>query len=332
MNIRICDINIGIMLAQEIAKILINYRKRNNLSQSVLANQLGLTQATVSRIERGRQTPKPSHIERILGLIPEDVSKSSYLNKWQEDQNKQSTSLKKMFVADYEKYKSGWNYFKASLPFGGKSGGDILVVKELQKQKHLGILIGDSVGHGLAASYMSFALEFGYTTIASAFTPSLLSPKLFDRLFAMAITETPGHWRGEPSIITLQIDLESSHVSFINRGMPYPIKISSSNPELLNEHRASAFGLKKITHASTNSLFLESGESLLLYSDGFLDLVPEKEITTIIQKLSRLFKGDSRAIGRNIIRHMESNIKERALTDDVSFLIISKAKKGRRHG
>ena len=130
-------------------------------------------------------------------------------------------------------------------------------------------------------------------------------------------------------MIVLQVDMDGSFISLINRGMPYPILLDGDKSVYITEKRASAFSLENVTAATSVVQLLAPGQSIILYSDGLLDLVPENEILPIMQRLSRMFKGDSRAIGRNLIRYMEKTATQKEISDDVSFLIISKAKKGK---
>lgn len=51
------------MQAKELAKILKDYRERNNLSQIDMAKRLDFTQATISRIEAGKQLPRKEQIK-----------------------------------------------------------------------------------------------------------------------------------------------------------------------------------------------------------------------------------------------------------------------------
>lgn len=50
---------------------LINYRKENNLTQTDLAKKLGLTQQTISRLEKNKINPS-------LGFVKENLKKLGY--------------------------------------------------------------------------------------------------------------------------------------------------------------------------------------------------------------------------------------------------------------
>ncbi len=208
------------MEPKDLAKMMKGYRERNGLTQGDLAKRLAFTQATISRIEAGIQNPRPAQIKKIAELVWTD-----HAQEMEENDASKSTDERGAvaFLENYANYaKSGWNSFKASRPHGS-TGGDVVLVKELKKNSQLGVLVGDSVGHGATSTYMSFALEFAYNAIASALNPIMLSPEFFDKSLALGIVKTARAWRGEPSMIVLQVDMDGSFISLINRGMPYPI-------------------------------------------------------------------------------------------------------------
>lgn len=315
------------MAPKDLAQVLKDYRSRHGLSQGDLARRLDFTQATVSRIEAGKQVPREKQIRKILDLILPD-SNSLVLGLAQKNATEEKAPIP--FLEDYLTFaRLEWNCFRASRPYDS-AGGDVLLISELKRNSRVGILVGDSVGHGKSSSYMSFALEFAYDAIASVFNPQLLSPELFDRAMATAIVKTAKDWRGEPSMIILQLDLETSQVAFVNRGMPYPILLEGEKSTLITEKRAGAFSLQQIFSANLSfNQPLTPGQSIFLYSDGLLDLLPEDTLLPTMQKLNKVFKGDSRAIGRNLIRHIEKN-QNKTISDDVSFLVISRAMKRKK--
>ncbi len=319
------------MQAKDLAKILKDYRERNEISQIDMAKRLSFTQATISRIEAGKQLPRKAQIRKILDLVlaNSELMKAQFESNFEEVG---SFSNKIVFNENYYAYhKSEWNCFMASRPHGSATGGDVLLLRELKKHSQIGVLVGDSVGHGTSSAYMSFALEFAYTAIASMLNPMLLNPELFDKAIATGIVKTAKNWRGEPSMIILQLDMEKAQLSLVNRGMPHPILMDGEKANFITEKRASAFSLQNISSAKLSfDQKFEPAQSIFLYSDGLLDLIPENNLLQTMQKLNKVFKGDSRAIGRNLIRQMEKNSADKQF-DDVSFTIISRAIKRKKN-
>jgi transcriptional regulator with XRE-family HTH domain len=317
--------------AEDLAKLVVGYRERNGLSQLELADRLGLTQATVSRIESGTQLPRKDRLEHLLNLIMHESLGPGVelINALKRDEQPNETEL--IFNENYTNFysKSDWSCFYVNRQLG-PTGGDVILVKDLIKKSKVGILVADSVGHGQSAAYMAVALEFAYSTIASMMAPDILSPEFFERALGLGIAKTGSSWRGEPSIELIQLDLEKNTLSIVNRGMPYPLLMDSDRCHFLTDHRASAFGLKQYTRSEgTLDLKLEAGQSILFYTDGLLDLMEETSLSTVMQRQNRLFKGDARAIGRNLIRKIKQTHTEKDVPDDISFLILSRAKKGK---
>lgn len=309
------------MTPKELAKIVKEYREKTGLSQGELANKLAFTQATISRIESAKQLPRASQLEKLLQLMGTPMRPPA---------KSDPTTDNLIFQENYSQFLKGeWNCFWVNRQFG-QVGGDVVLVKELEKNQQIGVLIGDSVGHGHTSAYMSFALEFAYSTIASMMSSALLSPSFFERALGMGIAKTGSSWRGEPSIELIQLDLRTSTLSMINRGMPYPILLESDKASHLTTHRAPAFSLEERTvSGGTLRQSLEPGQSVLFYTDGLLDLVQESELTVTMQRLNRLFRGDARALGRNLIRSFQKNPQTKKVTDDVSFLIVSRTRKAK---
>ncbi|MBK5263219.1 MAG: helix-turn-helix transcriptional regulator [Peptostreptococcaceae bacterium] len=60
-------------LKYEIIRLLIEYRKRNEISQTDFANKIGVKQQMVSRFEKGDVDPRLSFISKIIGGMNYDV-------------------------------------------------------------------------------------------------------------------------------------------------------------------------------------------------------------------------------------------------------------------
>ena len=58
----------------EPGKLLREVRKRNQVKQSVLADQMGTTQSVISRYERGERSPSVAYLEKALATMGEELS------------------------------------------------------------------------------------------------------------------------------------------------------------------------------------------------------------------------------------------------------------------
>lgn len=320
------------MEAKELAKLIKDYRQKKGISQSDLADAVGLTQATVSRMEAGIQKPRAAQEMTILDFIGSSLrgEATTEINLRPQPAKDVTISSNLMFVEHYSNlHKNTWNYFWAERPQDASTGGDLIAIKELDRSS-LSIMIADSVGHGSQSAYMSFALEMTFQTITSTASPHLVTPDYIDRSLAIGIANTGRSWRGEPSIGLINIDLQNGVIDIINRGLPYPLLLVGDKPREINQGRAAAYALNQIsTPTKSHSDKIESGQSLLFFTDGLLDMIDIEDFRTQIAKLNRLFKGDSKAIGKNIIRLLQNSKVANSAKDDVSFFIISKNKKVR---
>jgi ribosome-binding protein aMBF1 (putative translation factor) len=61
-------------VAEQIARLLIGYRQRNDLTQAQLASQLGMKESAVSRLESGEHVPNFSTLARIAEACDVDVA------------------------------------------------------------------------------------------------------------------------------------------------------------------------------------------------------------------------------------------------------------------
>jgi transcriptional regulator with XRE-family HTH domain len=315
------------MEPKDLAKLIKEYRQKRGVSQVGLADAVGLTQATISRMEAGLQSPRPSHEETILLHIGDQPLSASVkpIDQLQSEHSEKNL----VFIEHYINLaKNSWNCFWAERPQGSTTGGDLIVVKELIKGEKLGVLIADSVGHGPQSAYMAFALELTYHTLTSVLSPTFITTEFVDRSLAVGITTTGKSWKGEPSIGLMNISLKTGKFDLINRGLPYPMILTSDKVRQIIQGRASAYSLDSVTSQSEqHSDLIDFGQTLIFFTDGFLDLINEEDFQNQLQKLNRLFKGDSKAIGKNIIRILQQSKNSRNAKDDISFLVLSKNKK-----
>lgn len=343
------------IVSSNVADILKQYRALQKISQAELSERLGVTQATVSRVESGKQDVSRSTLEKIKKLVGKVLG-----SKIQEDEigldldQDLSESVEfdfseapifgvdesyRMLVRPESKVegallKEGLNYSFTMYEVGGVGGDIVKVTPNTSRNSMKSIFIlGDAVGHGWQSAYMSFALEFGYETLMSTYREEIISPVLLESALNSAILKTSNKWKGEPSLIMGTVNYGNSAVDFINRGMPHPILRRGSEVEYLRESRYKAIDLieRSIQAKQVSSIELNLGDSIMFYSDGLIDLIDEGDLLTDFKSASGLFKGDSKAISKSIQRSIEKYIKlEHHFADDVSFLIISKSKKRKR--
>ncbi len=292
-----------------------------NLSQLELAQKLGVTQATVSRIESKKQSLTDEIAKKILQLVKKEVSK-----------NKQFVSQNvEINIADFNRIEfeesSGdlekrWNYYFATNK-DFKENSDLIVIKNVNKFQKAPFLFGDMTGHGRDSAYMSFGIRFAFESMMGMFSQSVITTELINAFLGLGILRTKQFWKESPSLITGLISIEKNQIELTNQGMPYPIYFSEKGCSFIKHQRYPAIDINKgISNNVTPSIItIAEGDSIIICTDGLFDVIPEDEIAKYIENTLSYFRGDSKAIGKNILRFITKN--NRKIKDDISFLILS---------
>ena len=345
-------------MAKRLSTILKEYRKKNKFSQLSLAIKLGVTQATISRIESSRQDASDETFSKIIelideasGLKEEKTRKELPFEIFSDSQINNFKIKSSLFHPDTFNFFSGRPILKeegVSLKEGfnlsysiyGDSvfGGDFVryISGTARTSLKSSFILGDTVGHGMGSHYMAFALEFGFESIVSTYNESILSPILIENIISKSIAKTSDKWKGEPSLVVGEINYVNSSVDFINRGMPFPIMRKGQRVELVKEGRYKAVNFEEsISNAkSSTTIGLSHGDTIMFLSDGLADLFEDKEIVDIFKSSSRLFAGDSKAISKSFQRAIEKKAEqskfERKEMDDMSFFVVSRRSKKKR--
>ncbi len=302
--------------------IIKKHRGETGHSQKQVADILGVKQATVSRIESGLIFPSEKLAEKIKSLSLKEAQREEPIGRRINLNQAIKTSTYGVI-----------NVSHLLVPYSDRSG-DYCSVDKLRGDK-CNVILADSVGHGVDASRMSFALEFGYKTILSTINPYLVSPDIVQKALREAIASTGKDWLGPPALITGLLDTKSGLIEIINSGQPAPLcfnnnEVISLEPTSANE---SDLGLRENIKMNT---VLKPGGSLALYTDGFLELFSQPEQQGLKERFLRAakaFKGDSRAILINllgalkILKDNELNIKQ--ISDDITIMVITRTRDSR---
>ena len=311
----------------KILEELKKYRLSQKISQAHMAEKLQTTQATISRIESGKQRPSKETLEKIKELITSREQDTQGFNSEQIDDPYFTPKAQiKSSILDNEGINYSYVVFEAYGP-----GGDLCKIKSLSKRKESIFIVADAVGHGESAASMSFALEYGFETALSTLNEDIISLHLLDSVLSLALRNTQKKWKGEPSIIIGTIEHKTGNLSFLNSGLPYPIQKRVQNKSrYVNEKRYRALNLKteKLEKKIENSISISHGDAIIFYTDGVVDLLEENVLFTEFENASKLFKGDARAIAENLQRVIEYEISKKNIDiDDLSYMIISRKAK-----
>jgi serine phosphatase RsbU (regulator of sigma subunit) len=301
----------GGYVRESLGEQLIEYRSKYKITQVELAEILGITQASISRIESGIQTSARTE-HNILSKMKEI--------KHPKRKENEKSGLKYKNVQKDLKLKDFTISYLLRSELGG--GGDYCnVVGYDRPTGMINFSIGDAVGHGSTAKHMASALEFGYISILSTLHPDLKTAQNIERLLSKAIMIGSSIFSGPPSVTLGTLHLHNGKVEIINAG----------NPPILHFHRDGEY--KKIDHKPLRpalqlkyllppceplTIQLSEGESLVLLTDGLLQLQNYK---SHLSKFTRRFKGDSKTI---CSRFADTLSTSENLSDDTTVLVITR--------
>ena len=151
--------------------------------------------------------------------------------------------------------------------------GDIYDVARIDEQ-HIGFYVADAVGHSIPAALLTIfvkqALQMRQTIENSyrIFTPAEVMKNLNQK---MAGQKLSGY-----QFVTCcycLLDLKTAQVTFARAGHPYPILLRKGRPPQQLETRGSLLGVFENAEFVQQTVQLQSGDKLLLYSDGAESLI-----------------------------------------------------------
>lgn len=151
---------------------------------------------------------------------------------------------------------------------GNNIGGDLYDIVQLD-DRHLGVVIADAAGHGVAAAMLSVLFKHHLELVDERRVPRMPGAVLAHvnrRLHADM--STPG------AFITaayLLLDRHSGHLRVASAGHPPCIWAGSDGRSRLLERTGPALGIEADARYHEVSVELAPGDRLLLYTDGALD-------------------------------------------------------------
>lgn len=302
------------------------FRLTSGLSQADVARLLGVRQATVSRIESGRMLPSPELAEKIKNLpmkgpVRRELPSPAKLRVRQEMKTIKANGFSVTYIG-------------LSLE---EQSGDYCSVDQLTSNK-LSFVLADTVGHGINASGMSFAIEFGYKVVLSVINPSLIQASVLEAGIRGAISKTQKSWMGPPSLISGTFDVTSGLMEFVNSGQPIPYMFKDGNVREVrpqaNRVLTSMAGYWEPQIQDTLVEMIEPGDAILLFSDGFAELVPylhkqQSDIKSRFLRAAKLLRGDSEAILMNVLNLSGTSheVEPDSFSDDATALLIARKRK-----
>jgi GAF domain-containing protein/anti-sigma regulatory factor (Ser/Thr protein kinase) len=150
---------------------------------------------------------------------------------------------------------------------GVQVGGDWYTARVLDAEQHIGVSVGDVVGHGLDAVTTMSQLRSALEAAALAESDPADVLALLDR-YAQGV---PG--ASCATAAYARVDAASGRVHYACAGHPYPLLVTPDGEvELLTDGRSAPLGIEPAdTPGPSGEAELPAGSLLVLYSDGLIE-------------------------------------------------------------
>lgn len=319
--------------------IIINYDINDYKEKTELSSQK-LTTSVIAAIRNYEHIDEiwrlNSHLEqkvadRVADLNNANKKLTETLEEIESDQEAGRVMQSKLFPMEKKKIDS--YLFSSKLYPSLRLSGDFLDYFEIEKN-HIGFFIADVSGHGVSSAIITFLLRDFFHNILTQFKENgdkrILSPEeVCKKLNEDILTENLGKYF---TIFYGVINIQENTMCYINCGQfPYPFIIDlSKNIEedgaiSIIKGKNTPVGLFKKPIFRQQMLSLPEYFKLILFSDGVLEILPEKEISKKEEKLYSIFKKDKNAGVEAIIESLGLE-KRVSFPDDLTFLIMEKQK------
>lgn len=194
--------------------------------------------------------------------------------------------------------------------------GDFYQATGLEDDRTL-ILMGDIEGHGVTSGLIAFLMTTIHKEIARSVS---VSPgTLLTRLNQELCLEIGTH---SMTAISILVDHKRKIITYARGGHPFPIlfKKDCKTKEILQENSGQLLGILDSITFSEKEISIESGDILLMYSDGLLGSTTHP----LVHTLSTLPCDQHRMDGmkREIEKFVEYMVSSSKVQDDISYLLL----------
>ena len=197
---------------------------------------------------------------------------------------------------------------------GLAAGGDWYDVIALGGGR-VALVIGDVAGHGLdAASLMgqlrtavrAYALEGHAPAVVAERTDALMQEVAEDQM---------------ATLLFVALDVEARSATIVSAGHPPPITIGARGSRLLDVRLAPPLGFAPRTRFRESTASLETGDTLLLYTDGLIDR-PDLAIDEGLRRVLSAAEADRDADPEELCDRVLSAMVSGDASDDIAMLAL----------
>ncbi|OHB57092.1 MAG: hypothetical protein A2173_04200 [Planctomycetes bacterium RBG_13_44_8b] len=202
--------------------------------------------------------------------------------------------------------------------------GDIYDITRID-ETHIGFYLADAVGHSMPAALLTMflkqSIQMRQTTGREykVFSPLEVMQNLNQKMFAQ-------HLRGcqFATCCYFLLNTETLLLDYCRAGHPYPILLRKNNSPVQLQTRGSLLGVFEDAKFEQASVQLDSGDKLILYSDGAEPFMGTKLNEEVI-RFEREFASLAELPAKQLADKFEKLVKQSRETgeaDDISLIVL----------
>jgi sigma-B regulation protein RsbU (phosphoserine phosphatase) len=221
----------------------------------------------------------------------------------------------------------GFEFSSVFIPYEWVSG-DIYDVQRID-ENHIGFYTADVVGHGVPAALLTIfitqAIRMRETTGENykIFSPSEVMENLNRRMIDLKLSGNQF-----ATCCYGLLNIQTRQLTYARAGHPYPVLLDNSDKVTTLQAKGSLLGIFEDTTYAQQTVKLQPGNKLILFSDGAEPLTgtttPEGnfEFTSEFQNLIPLKAGKLAAEFEKLARNTKQNTKDEKFKDDITLLCL----------
>lgn len=215
---------------------------------------------------------------------------------------------------------SGWE-FVFSYRTANTIGGDYYDFIPLEDGR-LGLVIGDASGHGIAAGLL-MAIASSALQLAIDVDPT---PAAVARFVNRALCRS-GTGRAFMTLFYGLLDPATGGMEYVVAGHPYPMLRKNDGAVIELGEGGLPLGIRDRLSSPTGEVVIETGDQLLLYTDGIVETVDPSGDDFGYERLRRAleFGGSTTAIHDRIVREVAAFQGDAVVHDDRSLVVVTRA-------
>ena len=231
-------------------------------------------------------------------------------------------TVQQAFIPHRHPTLAGWNIWLYTQP-ANDVGGDLVDYLQISGNK-LHIALADVAGKGLGAALMMAKLQATLRALAPNFASLGELGAQVNKILCR--DGLPSRFA---SLVYLELQSDSAIIRYLNAGHIPPLFIRNNKTRELSKG-APALGLNPNSLYHEQQLSLDQNDVLIIYSDGITEahdvkghFFGESRLFKLVQELSNLPVDQ---IGRQILTRVKNFVGDARRHDDVSLIVIKKAK------